>query len=163
MTHKLASIRVATMLLFSLLLLWSALLYTSTVYAAPMGRLFSTPDERQYLDKLRQQNKFSETEFEEEDVQIMKLKDSHVVFNGVVHRSDKSKSDVWVNGKKVTDQKLVKHVNTTSDVIAIKNADSDRYVKLKPGQKMDTNTGKVVEAYQPLSSATDLIQHESER
>lgn len=139
------------------------LVNSGLVQASPIGRLFSTAEERSYLDKLRKQNKFSETQFEQEDVQIMKLNDSHVVFNGIVQRSDKKNNEFWVNGKKVTDKKLVKQDNARSEVIAIKNADTQRYMKLKPGQKLDMNTGKIVEAYQPLSSATDLITHEVNR
>lgn len=117
--------------------------------ADQLGRLFTTPAERAYLDKMRRQGLPDAAQTTGEGVDLLKLEHAPVVFNGVVIRNG-NQSEYWVNGKKVADNKIVKQTAPASTTIAVKKPDSRRYVTLKPGQKLDNNSGRIIEAYQAL-------------
>ena len=126
--------------------------------AQRLGRLFSTPDERALLDELRR-----ERQIVDPDPQVLEVvPDSpsveQVTINGVVLRSGGPDS-AWVNGRHVDGGARTREgvrVDTSATrggrvkIILPSGAET---VDLKPGQKIDVESGVVVEAYEHSSGA----------
>ena len=121
-----------------------------------LGRLFTTRAERDHLDKMRRQLKSDTTDTSGEAVPMLKLENAPLVFNGAVIRNG-NKSEYWVNGELVTDNKIVRRTAQSSTTVAVKKPDSRRYVTLKPGQKLDNHSGRIIEVYQALPPQSEQL------
>lgn len=74
-----------------------------------------------------------------------------VKFNGFVKRSS-GRSDAWVNGQHVgSDQMLTRKLDSLNRM-RIQVPDSNRIVRMKPGQVMDPISGRVGEVYEMQES-----------
>jgi hypothetical protein len=142
-----------------------AFVIATNVAATPLDRLFTTAQERAYLDKARKNYKFNQTVFEHADQQRpLKLKEKSIVFNGVVRR-DNGKKEIWINGKKVTDSKSINKSVSSDNSILVKRANRKNPVSVRPGQTLDSDSGQIVESYQfqkhsseHVKSAVDIEQ-----
>lgn len=126
------------------------LLISSTVCAKSFGRLFTTPDERVYLDKVRKNYKFSRTVFKESKPTKPIIVKKPIVFNGVVRREG-GKKEIWINGKKASNQKGIDKAKNNNNNILVKKNNRVGYIAVRPGQTVDSASGKVAEPYQSLS------------
>lgn len=127
----------------------------SNATATPLGRLFTTPAERVYLDKIRNNYKFGQTIFEEADRQRpIKLENKSIVFNGVMRRGN-GKKEVWVDGQKIAGVKGINKSASSDNNILVKQGNRRHYISVKPGQIVDSNNGRVVESYQSLTQPSE--------
>ena len=127
----------------------------------PYGRLFTTPDQRARLD-----NRFDGQGTgnasapgiagnDHQDTRPLKL-------NGTL-TSSIGKQEVWINGER----QLASGERKSSNVrllkagsVRVKPSVSGQAHDMKPGQVLDPNTGKVIEAYQQASTVNNLSQGE---
>ncbi len=106
----------------------------------PFGRLFTTPQERAYLDApAPQSQESSET-----------ILDDRVYLSGFIVRED-GKNTVWINGEGIPSSQamgnlIISNPNTSSGTVYIRQGKSAQ--QLKPGQVWNPNDGKVQERYQ---------------
>lgn len=119
-------------------------LQSGLVNAAELGRLFTTPSERQHLDQMRSSGGLMSIP----DISAtLPPADAPVRFNGYVKRSS-GRSDAWINGQHAgSDQALGRRLGT-GNTIRVHVPDSSRTVRIKAGQVMDPFTGRVREAYE---------------
>ncbi len=129
-------------------------LFTGGGHAAAtpdLGRLFTSTVERSTLDRLRRQDLIqNELIRAREDAGEEKKGSDTLVINGVVQRSNGDKT-VWINGKKVENKKGPNNVrlhrgpdHQNKVVVGIPGR---RAVSMKPGQRWNPGSGKVVEIY----------------
>ncbi len=124
--------------------------------AEPMGRLFTSPNERSNLDYLRQTKKNEPLKVEaptpEAEVAppaIVVLPDA-VNLQGYVKRNDGKQSTVWVNNQAMTENSRNKDVTvgklSDGNRVPIKLSANGKRLNLKAGQVYDPETNKVKEA-----------------
>lgn len=141
--------------------------------AQRLGRLFSTPDERALLDELRREQQIVEPEPQAEEVFSDTPSVEHVTINGIVLRSDGADS-AWINGRQVDagartrDGVRVDTSATRGGRVRITLPSGAETVDLKPGQKIDVESGVVVEAYERSSGSRpytvfDRVSADAER
>jgi len=130
--------------------------FAAVVQAQDLGRLFTTPQEREMLEALRRQPPKPQTEAAPvvapavEPAPVV----PNVTMNGLVRRS-RGRGMVWVNGVTSLEGDLdsqgiavdVGALRGTTLPVRIGNA--PLAVGLKPGQTYDTGEAQVREAYQP--------------
>lgn len=132
-------------------------IFAGAVHAAePMGRLFSTPEERNNLDYLRESKKNLpiETEtFVEETVierRPIVLPDT-INLQGYVKRNDGKDSTIWINGEAIQEDSGNKDVRVgkvplNSNRIPIKIPANGRQLSLKAGQVYDPESNRIRES-----------------
>lgn len=122
-----------------------------------MGRLFTSSSERLVLDKLRNQDLLQNGL-----VRLAEGKQSppksvpDVLMNGVVKHSNGDRF-VWINGKMVEDKKSPEGIRVyrgpdRHNRVLVGVADKPA-VSLKPGQRLNPDTGKVTESYLEQSTS----------
>ncbi len=129
-----------------------------SVYAAePIGRLFTTPNERNNLEYLRKTKKNipakPEQPVEQENIMprpTLVLPDA-INLQGYVKRNDGKEGTVWVNDKALQEGTGNKEVSVgklpeDSNRIPVRITGNGRYVGLKAGQVYDPSTNRVREA-----------------
>ena len=130
--------------------------------AQRLGRLFSTPEERALLDELRRERHLVSPEPQslvEVAPEIPNLE--QVTIDGVVLRSSGANS-AWINGRHVTGGDTTREgvrVDTSpagGGRVKITLPSGVETIDLKPGQKIDVNSGVVVEAYERGSGPRGL-------
>lgn len=142
---------------------WIGVLVVAATFALPaesqrLGRFFSTPDERELLDELRRNRDLAGPEPEpltQEPVQETVVEQLSI--DGVVIRSGGANS-AWVNGRPVSDGWTTREgvrvdaasVGRSGRVIITLPSGVDT-IDLKPGQKIDVESGLVMEAYEPFA------------
>ncbi len=143
-------------------------LYASGVQAQPLGRLFSTPDERAALDQLRQEREYGTplpTETSSAD-RVAPAPD--VTVNGVVLRSGGPDTS-WINGSIITSGGVtpegvrVETGRAGGPSVRIVLPGSARAVRLKPGQKIDVLQGRVLDAYETEATRGEAIEFDGDR
>ncbi|TCV80074.1 hypothetical protein [Sulfurirhabdus autotrophica] len=102
-----------------------------------MGRLFFTPSQRDALDKARQQNLNMET--------ANNTTEDSITLNGVVKRSD-GRHTVWINNK-AFEEGIKVNRDSKSGNYNVQLPYSEQNVRLKVGQRLDSVSGKIEEAY----------------
>lgn len=139
----------------------------SAVDAQSLGRLFTTPQQRQSLDEIRYDARTARPEPVPDPEPVAATPSpqpqepivSKLVINGVVKRSG-GRSTVWVNGEQVRpggvsrDGIAVNPSRRRARGVQIRLPSGTETIELKPGQKIDVATGAVVEAYE-ASPASD--------
>ncbi len=128
------------------------------VYAAePIGRLFTTPNERSNLEYLRKTKKNipakPEQVVEQENIMprpIVVLPDA-INLQGYVKRNDGKEGTVWVNDKALQEgtgnkEVAIGKLPENSNRIPVRITGNGRYVGLKAGQVYDPATNRVREA-----------------
>ncbi|MEN6586101.1 MAG: hypothetical protein ABFE02_08685 [Sulfuricella sp.] len=125
-----------------------------------LGRLFFTPEQRARMDAARQQERSIRIDTEQQDNAPL---DANMTLNGVVTRSD-GKTTVWINNREQSGDKAVAGIavptrGKAAGQVSITMPDAKRSVRLKVGQSIDLNSGKVEESYRrtppPPSSTSD--------
>lgn len=134
------------------------LLLPQAADAQRLGRLFSTPDERALLDELRR-----ERQIVDPDPQVVEtVTDTplveQVTINGLVLRSSGVNS-AWINGRQVDGGARTREgvqVDTSATQggrVKITLPSGAETIDLKPGQRIDVDSGVVVEAYERSSGS----------
>ena len=126
--HSLCGIHALAALVFCILAAGSA-------HAQPIGRLFTTPQERQQLDIARGLLAAPP----QPAAQVAAPPPAPLTVNGFVRRSG-GKSTVWLN-QQAQDGKRVIGKNGVAVTLP-----SGRTVTVKPGQSIDMHDGRIIEA-----------------
>ena len=135
------------------------------------GKIFTTPEERAYLDALREDflNKSQDQGFDLEDagppplpetteVQTENTTPVEYTLGGILTRSDGSHT-VWLNNQPVAETDLPANMRLVSDgqLVVLRITSGTSSFQLKPGQTLNASTGEIQEAYQrALRSADDV-------
>jgi|GEM_PF-2945367 hypothetical protein len=129
------------------------------VPAQMRGTLFTSPEQRAYLDYLRQDflAKSRERGFDIEEAEIPDIPDDAAqeqapeiyTLGGIMARHDGSHT-IWLNGQALSENDLPAGVTLTknSGVEALRFTTATGSHLLKPGQTLELTAGSVVEAYQ---------------
>ena len=126
--------------------------------AQRLGRLFSTPEERALLDELRRERKIVAPDPQVTEIVPDAPTVEQVTINGVVLRSGGTNS-AWINGRQVDAGARTREgvrVDTSpvdGGRVKITLPSGAETIDLKPGQKIDVDSGVVVEAYERASGA----------
>lgn len=121
-----------------------------------VGRLFSTPEQRNYLDALRESKKNQPVEVETVvkanviERKPMTLPDA-INVQGYVKRNDGKKGTVWVNGKALQERSGNKEVQVgklpvNSNRVPIRIPANGRRLTLKAGQVYEPQRNRVRES-----------------
>jgi hypothetical protein len=143
--------------LIFLVLLSFQFIFNGAVYAAePLGRLFSTPEERSHLDSLREAKKNqpmeSETVVEQNVIERRPLVLPEVInMQGYVKRNDGKDSTVWINGEAMQENTGNKDVRVgklpaNSNHIPIRIPANGQQLSLKAGQVYDPESNRIRES-----------------
>ena len=147
-------LQINTMQLIALMLL--SLNIAPALAAEPMGRLFTSPNERSNLDYLRQTKK-NEPLKVDAPVQAAEIAPPVIVvlpdavsLQGYVKRFDGKPSTVWVNNQSMTENSRNKEVaigklNEGSNRVPIKLSANGKRLNLKAGQVYDPQSNRVQE------------------
>ncbi len=125
--------------------------YAQDNQAPRMGRLFFTPQERAELDFRRETGEQATPE--QEKTKEPPPLPEQININGLVVRKN-GDNLVWINGSQAAHPGLhpdLRDIRGVNIPIVILNTDQRLY--LKPGQRVTTQDGKVVEGYNALDSA----------
>lgn len=128
----------------------------AAIAAEPMGRLFTSPVERNNLDYLRQTKKklvvpvVTEAPADTVEAAPIVLPEA-VNLQGYVKRNDGKDGTVWVNNQALQENSRNKEVvvgslRDDSNRVPIKLSGNGKYLNLKAGQVYDPETGRVREA-----------------
>jgi len=129
--------------------------YAAADTAQVPGRLFTTPEERAMLDRLRAGRpdpKPPETEQASSGTGTVAGPAKPVRIDGVVRRS-RGPSTVWVDGEalqaggRTADGVQVRPASKVPGAVYLKVPNGERAVRLKPGQRYDPSRGVVTEAF----------------
>jgi hypothetical protein len=146
----------------------SMLLLTVEARAQLVGTLFTKPEEREYLDYLRQEflRNNAESDFDIEDADIPEIPEAaaeeqtgpvEYSFGGVMARRDGVR--VWINGKLLAESELPEGFSLveTGRSFSLRIVQNGMTFTLLPGQTVDVTAGTVVESFQrpqPTAEAT---------
>lgn len=143
--------------LILLLMLSAQLVFAGAALAAePLGRLFSTPEERNNLDYLRESKKNlpieTETVVEQSVIERrpVTLPDA-INVQGYVKRNDGKDSTIWINGEAIQENSGNKDVRvgklpTNSNHIPIRIPANGKQLSLRAGQVYDPESNRVRES-----------------
>jgi len=145
--------------LLAMLLLVTAIIslpsfYVQPLQAAELGRLFTTPAERQLLDRRRRENR-PMLDITAKNSPGSKAKT--MVYNGIVTRGNGDRQ-IWINGKPVNGRKGPEgiHVYRGPDHdhrVTLTVPGKHKVVKVKPGQRWNLASGKVDDFRDTTSSS----------
>ena len=113
-----------------------------------VGRLFTTPQERAELDRMR----LSGTSVVSEQPDTSRAPDANITINGYVLRNGSGKSTVWINAKPQhqndeTEGPTILSRQGQANAVALRLS-SGRQVHLKAGQSMEIASGQIREGYE---------------
>jgi len=140
--------------------------------AQRLGRLFTTPEQRSTLDELRYQTQLERPEAEPEPKAVARVEEeqpqepgvSRLTVNGIVRRS-RGPGTVWVNGALVERGGLTAEGLTVEDAgganVHIRLPSGARTIALKPGQRIDVDSGAVLDSYEQPVSAESPVEGRS--
>jgi hypothetical protein len=140
-----------------MLMVLSQFMFSQSANAAePIGRLFTSPNERSNLDYLRQTKKNEPLKVESPALEAdappppVILPDA-VNLQGYVKRNDGKQSTVWVNNQAMTENSRNKDVTVGklaagSNRVPIKLSANGKRLNLKAGQVYDPESNRVQEA-----------------
>lgn len=129
-----------------------------------LGRVFTTTDQRQTLDRLRRDQTrggvMADEVLTQPAVNDAKPEAPEFVQSLLIHmsgtmlRSDGSKI-VWLNGFPIEQHRLPPNIALleTEGVSVLRIRTANGFVNLKAGQTLDTGSGQLLDAYQVRSSA----------
>lgn len=153
-------------ILFSVLL--GALTCSSQSFSQDFGKLFTAPEERAYLDYLREDflTRSAELGFDIADDAVPDIPDAAdgqvqdaVEFHlgGIMTRIDGGRT-VWLNAVPLLERELPPTAQIVSEngIAALRLTTPDGIFVLKPGQTVDVTTGEFWDAYERRSSAESI-------
>lgn len=145
-----------------LVLLPGLLLLAGPAHAQLAGTLFTQPEERVYLDYLRQEFLLrSDTGF---DIQVVEIPEipveaavaeetgpGGVTFGGIMNRRDGSHS-IWLNGRLLAEDELPNGMSlvTGDRSTSLRIVQEGSIFILRPGQTVNLATGTIIEQYQRI-------------
>ena len=140
-----------------LMIILLQMMATQSVAAAePIGRLFSTPEERQHLDRLREAQKSQPVETDTVvEATVIERKPivlpDEINVQGYVKRSDGKSGTVWVNGQAIQERTGNKDVQVGSlpkysNRVPIRIPANGKRLSLKAGQVYDPEKNRVRES-----------------
>ena len=145
------------------------LLVSQTSLAQFQGKIFTTPEERAYLDALRQDflKRTEEQGFDIDKAEPPPLPVTETeqpenttlveyTLGGIMTRSDGSRT-VWLNNQPVAEASLPANMSllTEGSLVMLRiTVDATRY-QLKPGQTLIASTGEIQEAWQRISKPVE--------
>jgi hypothetical protein len=147
--------------IFSLCLI---MLLSQSCLAQFQGKLFTTPEERVYLDALRanflresREQGFDITEtgpppLPEADEQANETAAPvEYTLGGILTRSDGTRT-VWLNNQPIAESNLPANMRLVADgpQVALRIGTGANFFLIKPGQTVNMSTGEILEAYQRL-------------
>lgn len=147
----------------------------SAAQAQTLGRVFSTPQERAYLDGLRRAQNAEQLQSQTQELRQEQSHDSELAvlqeplpvlfqMGGSVRRGDGSNS-VWLNGVSVREEDLPSNARLEFSkglgVLRIKTPTGEMTVR--PGQTLNTSTGEVRESYELSAEQAATINAEVAR
>lgn len=117
--------------------------------AEPLGRLFTTPEQRRALDALREAGGTTPADTAGLEPSAAAPVDRQVLLNGVVSRS-LGPDVVWVNGARTgaADARIrLRRGPDRSNRVTLEDGADGSSVRLKPGQYWEPATGRVADCY----------------
>jgi hypothetical protein len=146
------------------------LLLSQSCFAQFQGKLFTTPEERAYLDALRnnflkesQEQGFDITETgppplpETDEVEAKTTAPVIYTLGGILTRSDGSRT-VWLNNRQIAESNLPASMRLVVDGVqmVLRISNGTTVFQLKPGQTLNMATGDIREIYQrePVASGS---------
>ena len=148
---------------------------SSAAQAQTLGRVFSTPQERAYLDGLRRAQNTEQLQSQTQELRQEQSHDSELAaiqaplpilfqMGGSVRRGDGSNS-VWLNGVSVREEDLPSNARLEFSkglgLLRIKTPTGEMTVR--PGQTLNTSTGEVRESYELSAEQAAAINAEVAR
>jgi hypothetical protein len=140
-------------------------LLSQSCLAQFQGKLFTTPEERAYLDALRnnflresQEQGFDitdtgppplpETDEAEDEATIAPVE---YTLGGILTRSDGTRT-IWLNNQPIAESNLPANMRLVADgsQVALRVGAGPNFFQIKPGQTVNMSTGEILEAYQRL-------------
>ena len=137
--------------------------------AQDIGSLFTSPEEREYLDYLRQDfvTRSQLATFNINEDVIPDIPEAEVVveveaevinynFGGVMTRRNGNKM-VWLNGQQVTERELpanITIVTVANDTLLSIRSENNSFL-LKPGQRLNLQTGNITDSYQASNTSAN--------
>lgn len=117
--------------------------------ADPLGRLFTTPDQRRLLDALRNEGTDIAPAPGPLTDPVARPMEKQVVLNGIVRRS-RGPDVVWVNGSRArnpSDRVRLRSGPDRSNTVTVEDAADGTTARLKPGQYWEPATGRVADCH----------------
>jgi hypothetical protein len=128
------------------------LFFPGPAAAETLGRLFLTPEQRSSLEVLRSLPPSTVSTTKKTDAVPAAAVPDDYVLNGMVTQSS-SWYTIWLNGVAYTRENLPANVKInkalSGGTIFLTVPGSKKAVSLRPGQRLDANTGSVREPYEP--------------
>lgn len=143
----------------------SVLGFPAAGYSQEFGTLFTSPEEREYLDYLRQEflERSAQAGFDiDQDVIPDIPEDNEIVeelvyfhLGGIVTRQDGGRA-LWLNGKYILENELPsdKTLVRVDGITALRIVTANASYLLKPGQSVDVSTGQFWEAFEQSPNST---------
>lgn len=132
--------------------------FPSNVFAQEFGRFFTTADQRQKLDELKQQDPGSQIQFDESDlfieqepVEVSEEIQDSIKLKGLVYRNG-GKSAAWVNesnsfeGDAGTGYIGIEEENIGPSEVQVTIPGSEKSFDLKVGQQYEPESEQVIDA-----------------
>ncbi|VUD68045.1 hypothetical protein TDB9533_03959 [Thalassocella blandensis] len=148
------------------MMLWGGVAHHSRADNYPFGRVFTTPEQREALDKNRDSLISGEHDADADslELQMVEAQEEEFVLSGLLIRGD-GKTQVWVNGESELSDKKKSHGRfgirerpLADRSVRIKY--QDKYRTMKPGQVWIVDEGVVKELHerQPKPQSSSLMQ-----
>jgi hypothetical protein len=150
-----------------LIALIACILMANSVQAAEtIGRLFTSPNERQNLEYLRQTRKANTPIVPTDEAPVLEAAPAPIVLpdainmQGYVKRNDGKKGTVWVNDQAMQENTrnkdiMVGKLPQTGNRIPIKLPANGKRVNIKAGQVYDPESNKIREARSHAAQGED--------
>ena len=119
-----------------------------------LGRLFTTIDQRDYLDNLKNKKEIKHnngdinTDANNQD-NTERHDNTEITLSGIIIRSDGTEK-IWINGKLISNNNSIDTMldNNNSAIIHLDNSENNPDTKkLKVGQKWRPNSREILESY----------------
>lgn len=128
-----------------------SLLYCSSSFAEELkltGRLFFSPKERAELDRLRLQSE--QTKYMQNKENAMPIP-NYLKLKGFI-KNNQGKHLVWLDNNHAIEELNIPGLridipNVNESGLPIHIINGDKQLKIKPGQRLDTTSGQIVELY----------------
>jgi len=146
-----------------LILLWGFSFYPFA-YAANLGRLFTTPEERAVLDAGRPPKISDPTTKGKDPIKSGPLEPPlYITFNGLMTRSQEP-AIVWINGSKINgsnkvQQGFIVEIDKMYGItVPIFLSKARQRCFLKPGQTLNTRDKRVQEKFEPVQENPEEVK-----
>lgn len=134
---------------------------------AGLGRFFTTPEVRAALESAQRTGKAVEMDDIEKKKQEKRRRNSYIVIQGVVKRSD-GPPTIWANGRNSIQgdeffSSLNAEGNMNGGTVEFRSRDGGNGVTLLPGQTLSVQKGEVKESYEIKEVPADPVDKIGEK